>query len=226
MRKGSDKPGAVPPELVDAYFDGELDAAARADFHRRLGEDLAACREVVETRRIISELRAPVETPDLTPAIMARLHRGFLPARVRRMVSAGRVAVAATLLLALVGYGLAKRWQPGIFEPARTSPVTEVVRSSERDAAAGARQVRGVLMRARPGEQVYQAAALVPGRVVVRTFPDGAGSGVMPGGSGGPDAEWNWAAAWQEGASSAPIWSAEWRGGLLRLPEGSGSAPR
>ncbi|MFN0133854.1 MAG: hypothetical protein ACKVW3_15165 [Phycisphaerales bacterium] len=235
MRKGRESRGALPAELVDAYFDRELDAAGRDDFFGRLRGDLAACEDVARTQRVVSALREPVEAPDLSQAIMAevRRRRGFVPLRIRRVVSAGRLAVAATLLLALMGYGLARRWEPGLSDtgPAR---MTNVVRSTEREASRVI-EFRSVIARtmARPGEHLYQSATLVPGRIIVRTFPDTASGEVLRAAAWGGEADgiagdktWLWTTVEEGSVAGMPIWSAEWRGGLLTLPESGGEAPR
>jgi hypothetical protein len=130
----------IPDELVDAFFDRELDEGSREKFFGMLRGDLSRCAEVARTQRMISVLREPVEGPDLTAAIMGQVsrRRGFLPERLRRMVKAGRLAAAACVLLALLGVAVVHRLAPEAVElTERPRPVTQVVTSGAQEATAG-----------------------------------------------------------------------------------------
>ena len=131
-------------QAIDALFDGELDDA-RA---RRLlaDADPAACEDVAKTQRIISMLKRPVGAPDLTDAILARVEdeREFLPSPWRRLVRVGRVAVAASLLLGLVGVALAHRyWPEQTAWSTEPRPVSALLNATEREAGAGVQQIEG-----------------------------------------------------------------------------------
>ena len=196
----------IPQELVDRFFDRELDEGSREKFFGMLRADLSRCAEVAKTQRMISMLRDPVAAPDLTERIMTRVHgrRAFLPERMRKMVKAGRLAAAAVVLLALFGVALAERMRPGtmrlVEEP---QPLTELIESGRSDAAAGAQQLAAAV-RFRPADAVPDAKAatgfpaapaiasapkrvgigsLTPGVTTAWTLPKATGSGlaVLPG---------------------------------------------
>jgi hypothetical protein len=198
----------IPQELVDRFFDRELDEGSREKFFGMLRADLSRCAEVAKTQRMISMLREPVATPDLTERIMTRVHgrRAFLPQRMRNMVKAGRLAAAAVVLLALFGVALAERMRPGtmrlVDEP---QPLTELIESGRSDAAAGAQQLAAAV-RFRPSDAAPDVKAgtgaavavgpviatspkrvgvgsLTPGVTTAWTLPKAAGSGlaVLPG---------------------------------------------
>jgi hypothetical protein len=124
-------PGDAPdPDgaAIDAYLDGELDAAARAAFEERLRGDAALRAEVELERRIGGRLRAIMAPPE---SIDAPLHAGAgaSPAGAPGPV-AGRVGpvrrvgpllrIAAVLALAGVGAWLAvaRPWAPPAAEVA------------------------------------------------------------------------------------------------------------
>src|SRR5690606_27515213 len=85
---------SIPRELVDAFFDRQLDEGSREKFFLMLRSDLRTCGKVARTQRMLSVLKEPIEAPDLTASIMGEVarRRGFLPDRLRRMVKAGRFA--------------------------------------------------------------------------------------------------------------------------------------
>jgi hypothetical protein len=138
------RPGAVPPELVDAFFDRELDESSRERFFGALRGDLPACAQVARTQRMLSQLRAPVDAPDLTERILGELRARdhFLPRRLRSMVKVGRLGLAACLLLGVLGVALAYRYAPDSVRltPA-AKPVTGVIASGASEAAAGVQQL-------------------------------------------------------------------------------------
>src|SRR5688572_17120431 len=79
--------GAIPDELVDRFFDNELDESARRAFLRSVPADLDRCEEVARTRRMLDMFKAGVVTgPDLTGRIIATVDRkrGFASRNVRR----------------------------------------------------------------------------------------------------------------------------------------------
>jgi len=127
---------------IDALFDRELDSAARREVIGEVRHDAGACEEVARTQRIVSMLREPVESPDVTDDVLARVdrRRGFLTPRLRRMVTVGRLA-AALGLVAIVGVtALARRWWPEATTlTPQPAPITAVVESGRADAADGLR---------------------------------------------------------------------------------------
>lgn len=133
-------PASIPDELIDALLDGELDAKAQMRLYQSLNRDLKKCEDLVRTRRLITMLRAQPEAPDLTDAVMARVaaRRPFLSGRVRRLVTAGRLACAASLLLGLLGVAVAHRAWPDAMRLAPVAqPVGDVLRAGQAEASAG-----------------------------------------------------------------------------------------
>jgi hypothetical protein len=186
-------PGAIPEELVDRFFDRELDEGSRERFFGMLRADLGRCAEVAKTQRIVSMLREPVEAPDLTDQILARVRqrRGFLPERLRRMVKAGRLAVAACLLIGVLGFALGRRYFPGFFRfTPEPQPVSRVIASGQNEAAAMNLNPR-VLLSTPPvldGATLRRLTGLSPGKTSVVMLPrPGSERRVVVYGGAGPD---------------------------------------
>lgn len=138
----------IPDELVDAFFDRELDEGSREKFFTMLRTDLHKCAKVARTQRIISALREPVESPDLTDSIMTEVgrRRGFLPERLRNMVKAGRLAAAACILVVFLGVALLHRYAPDTVSVVeRPAPVSRVLSSGAQDASSGMQQISGAV---------------------------------------------------------------------------------
>jgi hypothetical protein len=139
--QGDGPRGPIPQDLVDAFFDRELDEGSRERFFKMLRSDLEACAQVAKTQRMLSQLRENIDTPDLTGRIMGELSARdrFLPARLRKMVKAGRLAVAACLLLGVLGVAGARRAWPDAFRRVtnEATPVSDVIASGRTEAAAG-----------------------------------------------------------------------------------------
>jgi negative regulator of sigma E activity len=101
-------------DALDRYFDKEItreSAVFRAAFVKR---DFRT--QVDETEAMIGELRKPMRTPDLSSAILDAVdaRKAFVASRTRRVVTLGRLAVAASVLLAVGGVVLVERLHPGI----------------------------------------------------------------------------------------------------------------
>lgn len=138
----------IPAELVDAFFDRELDEGSREKFFHMLRGDLPKCADVARTQRMISALREPIEAPDLTSRIMGEVsrRRGFLPESLRKMVRIGRLAVAACVLLTLLGVALLHRFAPdSVSLVERPAPVSNVVNNGAQEAATGVQQFTGAV---------------------------------------------------------------------------------
>lgn len=135
--------GPIPDELIDAMFDRELSPADQERLFKTLRRDLKRCEEVARTRRMLAMLREQPECPDFATRILGevRARRGFLPQSLRRMVTGGRVAVAASLLLGVLTIALIERRWPGTTaltpEP---RPVTDVIQAGGEDARTSMRQ--------------------------------------------------------------------------------------
>ncbi len=106
--------------ILNAAFDGTLDAAGHLQFAELLRGDPKFRARWAHTARTLARLRGP--TPgawDRTDEIMARVHsaRAFRAPPARRHLSASRLAWAAALALALVGIAVLAR-SPGLRAPA------------------------------------------------------------------------------------------------------------
>jgi hypothetical protein len=184
------KPERVPDDLVNAFFDRALDEGSREKFFGMLRADLSRCAEVAKTQRMISMLREPVETPDLTDRIMMRVaaKRGFVPESLRRWVTRGRVAAAACVLLGVLGLAVAKRMSPDSFRLAPAErPLSSVIESGRADAASGVQQMAAaVTMRAAPSARAPRGVLgpLTPGKTSVKTLAHGDGALALPSGAG------------------------------------------
>ena len=188
-----DMTGRMPQELVDRFFDRELDEGSREKFFGMLRADLSRCAEVAKTQRMISILREPIEGPDLTGEIMSRIarRRGFLPERLRRMITASRLAAAACVLLAVLGLAVARRVSPDTFRLGRVErPISGVIESGKTDAAsvhaawseAVAAPITAITLE---GRRASRSLVLSPGRVSVRTLVQPGGASLqLPLGSG------------------------------------------
>lgn len=132
---------------IDALFDGELSDVQRRKLLADLRDDGEACREIAETRRALQLLRDMPAQPDLSAAILARVHRRrrFVPASWRPAVTVGRAAVAAGLLGVIGLYALVQRHGPSTALAPDPAPVTDLVRGAKADASEGLRAVAGLL---------------------------------------------------------------------------------
>ena len=190
----------IPDELVEQFFDRELDEGSREKLFAMMRDDLPRCAEVAKTQRLISMLREPVEAPDLTDRIMSRMEQrhAFLPERLRRMVKAGRLAAAAFLLFAVLGVALVDRYRPETFRLVKApQPLSGVIESGRADAAASAKQLNDVIivLNGQDPERVVVAreaprrgisTELTPGKTSVFTLPRKSveTAMVVPGGAG------------------------------------------
>ena len=108
-RRGhSDQPARpVPDHLIDSLLDGDLPEPNRRRVFERVRADMSACQDLASQQRCIDMLSQPIEAPDLTGRILGESDRRrfFLPSRLRRVVTAGRAAAAAGVLVT------AKLWQ-------------------------------------------------------------------------------------------------------------------
>lgn len=83
-----------------------------------------------EIQRIAEAFREPVEAPDLSSAILARVdsQRCFLSRRGRTLVWVGRGTAALLIVLVVLGFTLASRYQPTAVQVvAQPMPVTDVI---------------------------------------------------------------------------------------------------
>lgn len=199
---------------LDRYLDGELgreSAAFRAAFVKRSFRERLA-----EMEEIVSGLGKAPKGPDLTEAILTAVddRRPFVEKRTRRIVTMGRLAAAASVLLA-IGVGvLVERSRPGVLnlkdDPA---PLSMVVNAA------------GLTVGARPGQGVDAGSPSREARASVKPSPETAllGSLLRPlacvvdvevrrGTAGLERSESAWARA-------TCVRTAAWDRGLWRVPD-------
>lgn len=146
-RDRGDNPGGerrVSREEIDRLFDRELSPETRRELVGRLRQDRESLDEVIETRRLVEMLRAPVEAPDLTGRVLAGVQhrRGFLSSRLRKRVRQGRAAVAASVLLGLFSVAVAHRLNPGLFRlHATATPVADLGEAVRQDSIDGGQRL-------------------------------------------------------------------------------------
>lgn len=114
------QPGDAP-DLVEAFFDRELDPALTRDLLSDLRNDPARSEEIARTQRMLSLLR---RTPamceqaeeNLLESVLARVEqrRRFLPESWRRIVTAGRLCAAASVVLGALGVAVLGRADPDL----------------------------------------------------------------------------------------------------------------
>jgi hypothetical protein len=135
---GLGHPGRGDGEIVDQYFDRDLSPNRRRELLEGLGGE--RCEEVVRTNHALYRLKEPVESIDVADVVLQRVHarRAFLPRRVRSMIKAGRLGLAAVVLLALLSVVLLQRYNPGALQlhPGE-APLSAVMEQSEHDTATG-----------------------------------------------------------------------------------------
>lgn len=92
-------------QATDRLFDRELTTAERQALSAQLSSDPEALKRFRQTTDALLALREPIETPDVTKAVLARLDErpGFTTRHTRRIITTGRLAVAAALLGAGAG---------------------------------------------------------------------------------------------------------------------------
>lgn len=122
-------------DAIDALFDGDMtDGDARHLLNRA---DPASCEAIAKTQRMVDMLKAPVDSPDLTDRILKQVEdeREFVDAPWRRFVRAGRLAVAACLLIGLLGVAVAQRaWPDAMTLTAEPRPVSTLLDTTEQQA--------------------------------------------------------------------------------------------
>ncbi len=136
--KGSGRPlsDAELDRMVDTYFDRELSTGQRRAMFDQLSGQGSRCEDIARMQRILAQLREPPETIDVAGDVIAqiRTRRGFLSPRMRAAVRMGRMAVAASVLLALLGIVVVQRIAPDattlVAEP---TPVTSLMQETGRD---------------------------------------------------------------------------------------------
>lgn len=124
----------MPPagQMIDALLDGELSDERSREVLRRVRHDAEACEDLARTRVAVDRLRAPIDAPDLSDAILGKVHarRRFLPRRSRRMVTAGRLAVAAGFIGAIGIASMVQHYVPAVRLADEPTSVTRIVEAA------------------------------------------------------------------------------------------------
>jgi hypothetical protein len=131
-------PGRIPESLIDAAMDGELNPDIQREVGQALQYDPERRQQLHETRDAINALRIPVEMPDLSDRVLERAnrHRRFLPRKLRAYVRAGRMGMAALLLVGLLAVAGLQRMYPRLTTiAAQQTPVHDLETAVERDSS-------------------------------------------------------------------------------------------
>lgn len=138
--------------LVDAYFDRELDLEQRRRLFDELSGDGDRCEDIARMQQILAQLRQTADPIDVTASVIARVdgRRSFLPAKVRSMIRAGRMAVAASILVALLGVVVLQRIAPDATRLGlEDTPVTSLIQNSSEELSEIATSLAGASESAR-----------------------------------------------------------------------------
>lgn len=158
----------ISDDVVDAFFDRELTEGARDQLFARLRADLPRCAEVAQTQRMVSMLREPVEGPDVSGRVLGELsrRRRFLPARLRKVVTTGRLVGVGVGLAAVLTIAVIDRMSPGTLRVTdEPRPVSGVVASSAEEMKRGMSQLAGAVV---PLEVRATGPDVATGRVVAK----------------------------------------------------------
>ncbi len=134
--------------MIDSFFDRELDHESRRNLDAVL-ESQPRERDRFDTvQDLIDDLRRPVRAPDFTSSVLAEVgrRRPWMPAPLRRYVTAGRMGLAASFLVALAGAWMIERQTPGVYDlREQPAPLTQLVNAGRADAAAGLTALTGAV---------------------------------------------------------------------------------
>ncbi len=145
MKRNSNNGGGSAPnarDLLDAYFDGDLDRAGKGQLHEALRHDPVLAEEFSRTSEAVSMLRQSASNTgldvDLTERVLTRCDavQGYLNKRGRRFVLAGRSAVALAALALTAGVVLFIRLTPAELRlPESERPLSALLEGGNADAA-------------------------------------------------------------------------------------------
>jgi hypothetical protein len=129
-------------ELLDAYFDGEIDRASKGQLHESLRHDPVLAEEFARTSEAVSMLRQSGSNAglgvDLTESVLARCEakHHYLSKRGRRFVLAGRSAVALAAMVMIAGVVVFIRLTPpGLRLPEGERPLGVLMESGNAEAS-------------------------------------------------------------------------------------------
>jgi hypothetical protein len=166
-------------EVIDAECQGE-DARALELMRRGVAEHPGFGARLAATRAAIRSLRSPVFVPDQRAEVLAEADfvRPFLSPRIRKQISASRVALAAGVVLTASLLTTLQYLYPEV-TPAGGQPaaVGTVVEASRADAAASVRSLASVVQQLREGMQAPVVSVLGSGGSCPATGPLSLGYG-------------------------------------------------
>ena len=119
--------------MVDAYFDRELSIGERRRLFDQLSGKGGRCEDIARMQRILAQLRQPPDEIDVADEVIAQVghRRSFLSPTMRSAIRVGRVAVAASVLLTLLGIVIVQRIAPDATSlVAETTPVTSLMQNT------------------------------------------------------------------------------------------------
>lgn len=120
-------------DLINELLDGSMDREWAREAYESLRGDAAACEDLARLRYAVARLSAPVPAPDLSGEILHQvdLRRRFLSRGRRRLITAGRLGVAAGVVVAVGLASFVQRNVPELRVAEAETPVTRVVESTQ-----------------------------------------------------------------------------------------------
>jgi hypothetical protein len=120
-------------ELINELLDSSLTHEASRDAYEALRGDAAACEDLARLRYAVARLSTHVPTPDLSEAILHQVdvRRRFISPRKRGLVTAGRLGVAAGVIVAVGLASFVQRSLPQLQVAESAAPVTRVVETAQ-----------------------------------------------------------------------------------------------
>ncbi|MFG0275158.1 MAG: hypothetical protein ACF8QF_08875 [Phycisphaerales bacterium] len=147
--------GLTPDEAVDALLDREIAPADLPTALALIASDPAASARLERMRSMFDDLRAPVEAPDLSRRVLGEVgrRRRWMTPGLQHVVTAGRLALAASLLATVATTLVLERMHPdaAVFGGPEATPLASVVDAGRQEARLGLEQVGGLLDRSFPG---------------------------------------------------------------------------
>ncbi len=121
----------IPDELVDAFFDGDLDEQDSREFIRDLRKDATTAKHVVSTNSALEALRRPVPTPNFTSSILNAIDEKtpWLSGREFARVPHWRAVAAVGFLSLITAAFVTQRVAPGASFAAQDAPLTQITQS-------------------------------------------------------------------------------------------------
>lgn len=118
----------IPDELVDAFFDGELEDDESRDFIRELRNDAPTAKKVVSLNSALEALRRPVSTPDFTGSVMDEVEgrTPWLSGREFALLGHWRAVAAVCVLCLITAAFVTQRVAPGTTFVTQDAPVTRL----------------------------------------------------------------------------------------------------